>query len=114
MTKYSKQQKVEKRTRKIKTNENETDARATLKRAQKRRPIAYSEYTMRTYKNTYSVCPYTHTHQPGMLGKARAHEGNKLTSTRKNANSENEMHYNLSLCMYLCVLRLFWKNTACL
>lgn len=85
MTKYSKQQKVEKRTRKIKTNENETDARATLKRVQKRRPITCSECTTRHTKqaiHTYNVCTYTHTLKQGMLGKARAHEGNKLTSTR--------------------------------
>jgi len=84
MTKYSKQQKVQKRTRKIKTNENETDARATLKRAQKRRPITYSEYTMRTYKHTYSVCPYTHTHTPtGDVGKSARTRGQQININTK-------------------------------
>lgn len=114
MTKYSKQQKVENRTRKIKTNENETDrqtdARAVEKRAQKRLPITCSECTTRAYKYKTTIhvqpciCIRIHTHTQGMLGKARAHEGNKLTSTRNGVNSIHKMHYqfqNMFVCMYL-------------
>jgi len=91
MTKYSKQQKVEKRTRKIKTNENETDARAMLKRAQKRRPITCSECTTRTYKktntHTHTQRMHVYTHTPtGDVGKSARTRGQQIninTNERK-------------------------------
>lgn len=92
MTKYSKQQKVENRTRKIKTNENETDrqtdARAVEKRAQKRLPITCSECTTRAYKykTTIHVQPciciriYTHT---GDVGKSARTRGQQININTK-------------------------------
>lgn len=58
-------------------------------------------------QNNYTctaVYMYTYTHTQGMLGKARAHEGNKLTSTRNGVNSIHQMHYefqNMFVCMCL-------------
>lgn len=114
--------KVQQTTKSRKQNKKNKNKRERDKRARSGKTCTKetTDYLQRVYrariqiKNKYTYTPmymYTYTHTQGMLGKARAHEGNKLTSTRNGVNSAHKMHYEFQN-MCICIVR-FWKNTAC-
>lgn len=111
-TMYDKVQQTTKSRKQNKKNKNkrERDRRA---RSGKTCTKETTDYLQRVYhariqiQNNYTCTAlyiHTYTHTQGMLGKARAHEGNKLTSTRNGVKSIHKMHcefQNMFVCMYL-------------